>query len=68
MGKVSIKKKLFKVEESEHLAIPMPDGIKLSAKVWKPISKKSERFPVVLEYIPYRKRDGTHVRDALTHP
>ena len=68
MGKVSIKKKLFKVEEIEHLAIPMPDGIKLSAKVWKPISKKSERFPVVLEYIPYRKRDGTHVRDALTHP
>ena len=68
MGKVSIKKKLFKVEEIEHLTIEMPDGIKLSAKVWKPISKKSERFPVVLEYIPYRKRDGTHVRDALTHP
>ena len=68
MGKVSIKKKLFKVEEIEHLTVEMPDGIKLSAKVWKPISKKSERFPVVLEYIPYRKRDGTHVRDALTHP
>ena len=34
MGKVSIKKKLFKVEEIEHLAIEMPDGIKLSAKVW----------------------------------
>ena len=49
MGKVSIKKKLFKVEEIEHLTIEMPDGIKLSAKVWKPISKKSERFPVVLE-------------------
>ena len=24
--------------------------------------------PAVLEYIPYRKRDGTFVRDALTHP
>ena len=68
MGKVSIKKKLFKVEEIEHLPIKMPDGIKLSAKVWKPVSTKSEKFPVVLEYIPYRKRDGTHVRDALTHP
>jgi len=24
--------------------------------------------PAILEYLPYRKRDGTHVRDALTHP
>ena len=63
MAEVSTQKKLFKVEEIEHLAIEMPDGIKLSAKVWKPVSKKSERFPVVLEYIPYRKRDGTHVRE-----
>ena len=55
MVEVSIQKKLFKVEEIEHLAIEMPDGIKLSAKVWKPVSKKSERFPVVLEYIPYGK-------------
>ena len=58
MRKVSIKKKLFKVEEIEHLAIPMPDGIKVSAKVWKPISKKSERFPVVLEYILIEKEMG----------
>ena len=64
MAEVSIQKKLFKVEEIEHLGIEMPDGIKLSAKIWKPKSKKSERFPVVLEYIPYRKRDGTHFRDA----
>ena len=68
MGKLSKQVKLFKIEEIEHIPIKMPDGIKLSAKVWKPISAKAERFPVVLEYIPYRKRDGTHVRDALTHP
>ena len=49
MAEVSTQKKLFKVEEIEHLTIEMPDGIKLSAKVWKPISKKFERFPVVLE-------------------
>jgi putative CocE/NonD family hydrolase len=24
--------------------------------------------PAILEYLPYRKRDGTIVRDALTHP
>ena len=68
MGEESKRKKLYKIEEIEHFPIKMTDGIQLSAKVWKPISAKSERFPVVLEYIPYRKRDGTHVRDALTHP
>ena len=47
MGKVSRRKKLFKIEEIDHLAIKMPDGIKLSAKVWKPISTKSEKFPVL---------------------
>ena len=25
-------------------------------------------MPALLEYLPYRKRDGTHERDALTHP
>ena len=25
-------------------------------------------MPAILEYIPYRKRDGTAVRDELTHP
>ncbi len=24
--------------------------------------------PAILEYLPYRKRDGTYERDALTHP
>jgi putative CocE/NonD family hydrolase len=24
--------------------------------------------PVILEHLPYRKRDGTIVRDSLTHP
>ena len=25
-------------------------------------------MPAILEYLPYRKRDGTYERDALTHP
>ncbi|HAQ45995.1 MAG TPA: hypothetical protein DCR25_01565 [Rhodobacter sp.] len=25
-------------------------------------------YPAILEFSPYRKRDGTVVRDALTHP
>ncbi|MFT4960202.1 MAG: putative CocE/NonD family hydrolase, partial [Paracoccaceae bacterium] len=28
----------------------------------------SDPVPVILEYLPYRKRDGTCGRDALTHP
>ena len=46
----------------------MSDGTRLSARVWKPLSDEDLKFPTILEYIPYRKRDGTQVRDALTHP
>ena len=59
---------LFEVEEIEDMAIMMTDGIRLSARVWKPINSENLKFPAILEYIPYRKRDGTQVRDALTHP
>ena len=29
---------------------------------------KSNPVPAILEYLPYRKRDGTVERDQLTHP
>jgi predicted acyl esterase len=45
----------------EHIVIPTRDGRELSALVWKPVT--SQRLPVVLEYIPYRKRDFTRARD-----
>ncbi len=36
--------------------IPMPDGVRLAADLYLPEPKKSgERFPVLLEYLPYRK-------------
>ena len=50
------------------MPIVMSDGTRLSARVWKPLSDEDLKFPTILEYIPYRKRDGTQVRDALTHP
>ena len=28
----------------------------------------SSPVPAILEYLPYRKRDGTYERDAMTHP
>lgn len=49
----------------EHLVIPMPDGRKLSARVWQPVT--ATPLPVVLEYIPYRKRDVTRYRDEPMH-
>jgi putative CocE/NonD family hydrolase len=39
----------------ENAWIPMRDGIRLSARLWLP--KGHARAPLVLEYIPYRKRD-----------
>jgi uncharacterized protein len=56
----------FKVRETLDLGIVLADGTRLSARVWMP--EGPGPFPAVLEYLPYRKRDGTVVRDALTHP
>ena len=30
--------------------------------------RRANPVPAILEYLPYRKRDGTYERDALTHP
>jgi putative CocE/NonD family hydrolase len=55
-------------KEEEHVTIPMSDGIRLSARIWRPVSSDQEPVPAVLEYIPYRKRDLTAVRDSVNHP
>jgi len=42
--------------------IPMKDGVKLAADLWKPEQGRGP-FPVLLEYLPYRKteaRGGSH--------
>src|SRR5215471_8732872 len=48
--------------------IPMSDGTKLAAQIWLPSDATRHKVPAILEYLPYRKRDGTSERDALTHP
>ncbi|WP_372343514.1 CocE/NonD family hydrolase [Streptomyces sp. KL116D] len=55
------------VKEEDHVTIPMPDGVRLSARVWRPVSSDTEPVPAVLEYIPYRKRDLSSVRDSMHH-
>jgi uncharacterized protein len=57
-----------KIKETENIFIPLSDGTKLAARVWMPADAAKSPVPALLEYLPYRKRDGTVVRDALTHP
>ncbi len=56
------------IQAFEHVWVPMPDGVRLSARIWMPVDAKQSPVPAVLEYIPYRKRDFTAARDALQHP
>ncbi len=56
------------IEELEHFWIDLPDGTRLSARMWRPITAVQTPVPAILEYIPYRKNDGTAYRDALRLP
>jgi len=51
----------------EHAWIPMPDGVRLAARLWIPAGAEQAPVPAVLEYIPYRLRDGTRLRDEMDH-
>ena len=52
----------------EHTLIPLRDGTRLAARIWLPEDAERNPVPAILEYLPYRKRDGTYERDSLTHP
>ncbi|MEX2648535.1 MAG: CocE/NonD family hydrolase [Alphaproteobacteria bacterium] len=56
------------VREIENLWIPLADGTRLAARVWLPEDAEQSPVPAILEYLPYRKRDGTRQRDDLTYP
>ncbi len=45
----------------------MPDGCRLSARIWMPEDATQDPVPVILEHLPYFKRHGTVARDSLTH-
>ncbi len=44
----------------------MSDGTQLSVRLWLPEDADNTPVPVVMEYLPYRKDDGTRNRDAPT--
>ncbi|NTT85334.1 CocE/NonD family hydrolase [Tabrizicola sp. SY72] len=52
----------------ETLWLILADGARLAAKVWLPESAlQGAPVPVLLEYLPYRLRDGTRTRDQGLH-
>ncbi len=51
----------------EHVWITLSDGCRLGARIWLPKGSDSAPVPAILEYIPYRKGDGTRVRDEPMH-
>lgn len=52
----------------EHGYITLSDGIRLAFKIWMPTDAEDRPVPAILEYLPYRKRDGTARRDEINHP
>ncbi len=55
----------FDVTDNTTVWITLSDGCKLAARLWLPAH--TEPVAAILEYLPYRRRDGTTGRDALTH-
>jgi len=48
--------------------IPMRDGVRLAVSLYMPTgARPDEKFPALLEYLPYRKDDGTVERDYPLH-
>ena len=56
----------FRILENEW--IPLADGRRLAARIWMPSGADEKPVPAILEYLPYRKRDGTSQRDEATYP
>jgi hypothetical protein len=55
---------LYDVEVDYNVQIPVRDGLRLSANLFKPVPRMvEEKFPAVLEMIPYRKDDWRYRSD-----
>jgi putative CocE/NonD family hydrolase len=56
------------VRTIENVWIPLSDGSRMAARMWRPEDAERHRVPAIVEYIPYRKRDITRRRDEVNHP
>jgi uncharacterized protein len=57
-----------RIKVLENVWIPMADGTRLAARVFLPVSSSTTPGGAVLEYLPYRKRDGYRYRDDVAGP
>jgi putative CocE/NonD family hydrolase len=55
------------IVELDPVWITLQDGTRLAATIRRPKDAERNPVPVILEYLPYRRRDGTIQRDAITH-
>lgn len=58
----------YSVKHLENIWIPLPDGIRLAARMWLPADAEANPVPAIIECVPYRKRDGLRYRDDEIHP
>src|SRR3954469_18669985 len=56
------------VRVMEDVWITLADGTRLAARIWLPEDAAQEAVPAVLEALPYRKGDGTAIRDESRYP
>lgn len=56
-----------RVETIELAWIPVAGGRRLAARLFLPKDAAKKPVPCILEYLPYRRRDGTRLRDDSKH-
>ena len=57
-----------KVRSIENVWIPMSDGVRIATRIWLPEDAEQNPVPAIMDYIPYRKRDGTRLSDETRMP
>jgi uncharacterized protein len=55
------------IDEVETAWVPLADGRRLAARLFLPKTVALTPAPVIVEYIPYRRRDGTRQGDESMH-
>ncbi|NIJ11825.1 hypothetical protein FHU38_002169 [Saccharomonospora amisosensis] len=58
----------YPVRTEHHVWVPLSDGTRLAGRIWRPVYSDTDPVPAILEFIPYRLRDLTAVRDSIHHP
>jgi len=56
------------VVQQDDVWIPLPNGLRLAARLWRPEDAERRPRPGILEFLPYRRNDGTALRDSTMHP